>query len=260
MSILDQIIQHKKKEVAAAKKQTPLSELKKSVLGTPRRTRSLLKALKNKRPLAVIAEIKKKSPSRGILRRDFNALSIARAYEKGGASALSVLTDKNFFGGSAQILKKVRAVTKLPILRKEFIIDEYQIWEARALGADAILLIASILTTAELKRFYELAESLDLDVLFEAHSLPELKKVLPLKPKIVGVNNRDLRTFEVSLQTTVALAPFVRKKAVLVTESGIFSHQHLLKLRKSGVSAALVGEALMREADIPKALKKLIKG
>src|SRR3989344_4050910 len=258
MSILEKIVRHKRKELEALKKKKPLESLKKEVLGRRFRKISFEKALKNKRPPAVIAELKKKSPSGGILRKDFNPVKIAKAYEKGGAAALSVLTDRKFFAGSAAILKKIRKATALPILRKDFIIDDYQVWESKAIGADAILLIVGILSGRQMKRFYALAKKLGLDALFEVHSKRELDRVLPLRPKIVGVNNRDLKTFKVSLGTTEKLARFVKNKAILVSESGIFSREDLLTLKRAGARAVLVGEGLVREADIAKALKKLL--
>ncbi len=258
MSILAKIVRHKRKEIEALKRKKPLESLKKEVLGRRFKKISFEKALKNKRPPAIIAEIKKKSPSAGILRKDFDPVKIAKAYEKGGASALSVLTDRKFFAGSAAILKKIRKATALPILRKDFIIDEYQIWEAKAIGADAVLLIAGILSKRQMRKFYALTKKLGLDVLFEAHSKRELDRVLPLRPRIVGVNNRDLKTFKVNLDTTKKLARFVKNKAILVSESGILTHADLLALKRAGSRAVLVGEGLIREADIAKALKKIL--
>ncbi len=258
MSILAKIVRHKRKEIEALKRKKPLELLKREVLARRFKKISFERALKNKKPPAVIAEIKKKSPSAGILRKNFDPVKIAKAYEKGGASALSVLTDGKFFAGSAEILKKIRKATPLPILRKDFIIDEYQVWESKAIGADAILLIAGILSGRQMKKFYALAKKLGLDSLFEVHSKRELDRVLPLRPRIVGVNNRNLKTFKVSLGTTEKLARFVKNKAILVSESGIFSREDLLTLRRAGALAVLVGEGLIREADIARALKKLL--
>ncbi len=258
MSILEKIVRHKRKELEALKRKKPLESLKREVLRRRFRKISFEKALKGKRQPAIIAEVKKKSPSGGILRKDFDPIKVAKAYEKGGASALSVLTDRKFFAGSVEILKKIRKTTALPILRKDFIIDEYQLWEAKAIGADAILLIAGILSQRQMKKFYALARKLGLDALFEVHSRRELERVLPLHPRIVGVNNRDLKTFKVNLDTTKKLARFVKHKAILVSESGIFTHQDLLALKRVGCRAVLVGEGLIREADIAKALKKLL--
>jgi indole-3-glycerol phosphate synthase len=193
----------------------------------------------------VIAELKRKSPSKGILRKNFDPVKIAQEFERAGAVALSVLTDKKYFGGSSAILKKVRRTTCLPILRKDFILDAYQIYEARAIGADAILLIAAILTKKELADLSALSEKLGLDLLFEVHSLSDIKKILPLKPKIVGINNRDLKTFRVDVKTTRRLIKKIPKGALIVSESGIKSAADLAQVRMCGADAVLIGEGLI---------------
>lgn len=241
LDILDKIVAQKKKEVAVLKK-----KLKIPASIAPRAPR-FLKTLQNAAGPVVIAEIKKRSPSKGLLRKDFNPIRIARKYEKAGARALSVLTDRKFFEGSVEILKKVRRVTDLPILRKDFIIDPAQIWESRLAGADAILLIAAILKPRELKRLHALAQKLGLDVLLEVHSEADVKRVLPLKPKWVGINNRDLQTFEVDLETTGRLAKRFGKDVFIVTESGIRTSEDFLYLLKCGADAALIGEHLMKK-------------
>lgn len=257
-NILDTIVRHKKKEILAAIKRISLETLQAKVASLPKKRPVFLAALKKNRNIAVIAEIKRRSPSKGLLRKNFNPVQIAREYQKAGASALSVLTDSEFFGGSLDILKKVRKTTKLPILRKEFIIDPYQIYEARLAGADAILLIAAILSAAELKQFARLAMSLGLDVLFEAHTAGEVQKILKARPKLIGINNRNLKTFHVDLRTTVKLAARVPKSVYLVAESGIRHREDLDFLRRGGARAVLVGETLMREKSPGAALRKLL--
>lgn len=257
-NILDTIVRHKKKEVAASMKRASLESLQAKISALPKKRPQFLAWLKKDRDIAVIAEIKRRSPSKGLLRKGFDPVQIAREYQKAGASALSVLTDSAFFGGSLDILKKVRKATKLPILRKEFIIDAYQIYEARLAGADAILLIAAILTAAELKRFSQIAASLGLDVLFEAHTAGEVRKILKARPKLIGINNRNLKTFHVDLRTTVRLAVGVPKSVYLVAESGIRHREDLDFLKRGGARAVLVGETLMREKSPGAALRKLL--
>lgn len=254
--ILEKIVRHKRKEVAALKKYS----FKARALALGAKKRRFASALAGKKPVAVIAEIKRRSPSKGLLRKNFNAVSIAKAYEAGGASALSVLTDIKFFGGCAADLQEVRRAVKLPLLRKDFIIDEAQIYESRLLGADAILLIAAILSKQKMARFSRIAESLGLDVLFEVHTAAELKKVRGLKPRLLGVNNRNLKTFEVDLGTTAKFAKLAPKRSILISESGVKAHKDLLYLRGLGARAVLVGESLMRQKDVKKALRKLIRG
>jgi len=255
--ILDQIVRHKRKEIEALKKKTSLERLKKK-LGRARGRGSFGKALFSAKDIAVIAEIKRRSPSKGILRKNFNPLKIARAFEASGAAALSVLTDQKFFGGSLDILRKVRSATQLPILRKDFILDEYQLYETALAGADAILLIAAILREEELESLSRTAVKLGLDVLFEVHNRADLKKILPLKPKIAGINNRDLQTFHVDLRTTTKLAGYFQKQTLLVSESGIFTRKDIDRVKRAGAKAVLVGESLMKNPDIAQGLRDLL--
>lgn len=199
---------------------------------------------------AVIAEIKKASPSKGVIRENFVPSEIAMSYEKGGAACLSVLTDVDFFQGSDAYLKQAREVCSLPVLRKEFIIDPYQVYEARGMGADCILLIVACLTDQQLKELCELAISLEMDVLVEVHDAEELKRALPLELPMIGINNRNLRTFETSLQTTIDLLKQIPDDCIVVTESGIHNKDDVALMQQHNVNAFLVGEAFMR-ADEP---------
>jgi indole-3-glycerol phosphate synthase len=206
---------------------------------------------------AVIAEIKKASPSKGVLRADFIPADIAQSYAEHGAACLSVLTDKQFFQGSVDFLKQARASCDLPVLRKDFMVDPYQIYEARAMGADAILLIAACLDDAQMADMEAVAHRLDMAVLVEVHDRAELDRALKLKTRLVGVNNRNLKTFEVSLQTTLDLLPHVPADRLLVTESGILSADDVKRMREAQVNAFLVGEAFMRADEPGEALAKL---
>ena len=206
---------------------------------------------------AVIAEIKKASPSKGVLRADFIPADIAQSYAEHGAACLSVLTDKQFFQGSVDFLKQARASCDLPVLRKDFMIDTYQVYEARAMGADAILLIAACLDDAQMAEMEAVARSLDMAVLVEVHDKAELESALKLKTRLVGINNRNLKTFEVSLQTTLDMLPDVPADRLLVTESGIQTPEDVLRMREAKVNAFLVGEAFMRSSEPGEALSKL---
>ena len=254
--ILDRILANKKKEIDRLKQKSG------DHASGHAQTKGgkFYRALKNKSGIAVIAEIKRKSPSKGILRKNFNPVDLAKQFEKSGASALSVLTDKKYFGGSIEILKKVRKATRLPLLRKDFILDEAQVHETKAIGADAILLIAAILSPGQIAFLSRAALDLGLDVLYEVHTSKDLKKTLPLRPKLLGVNNRDLRTFEVDLKTTEKLSKKVPRGVLLVSESGIRNAADILRLKKNGVKAVLVGESLMREKNPGSALKILLRG
>ena len=255
--ILDQIVKHKKKEIEFLKNKKRHAGFLKSSSGK-RKKHAFYRALSSARGVAVIAEIKRRSPSKGILRKNFDPVALAREFESAGASALSVLTDKKFFGGSLDILKKVRAVTKLPILRKDFILDEAQVREAAEAGADAILLIAAILTRGQLSRLSKFASTLGLDVLFEVHDQKDIQKILPLGPKLVGINNRNLKTFKVDLSTTERLAGFFTKKTLLVSESGIFTRKDIERVNRAGARAVLVGESLMKQKNVGEALSRLL--
>ena len=208
---------------------------------------------------AVIAEIKKASPSKGVLRADFMPADIAQSYAEHGAACLSVLTDAQFFQGSADFLKQARASCDLPVLRKDFMVDPYQVYEARVMGADCILLIAACLDDAQMKDMEAVARSMDMAVLVEVHDAEELNRALKLKTPLVGINNRNLRTFEVSLDTTLGMLKDVPADRILVTESGILSSADVQKMREAHVNAFLVGEAFMRAADPGKALADLFQ-
>jgi len=221
---------------------------------------SLVKALREEEDLSFIAEIKQASPSAGLLRQDFNCLQILKEYLHTGVSAISVVTEEEFFLGKIKYLKEVKENTKLPVLRKDFIIDETQVYQSRALGADAILLIAKILKPERLEKLYELAKSLNMDVVVEVHTLKELKEVLKLSPQIIGINNRNLSTFEVSLDTTLQLSPLIPEDIIVISESGIEDLKDVLLLKGAGVDGVLVGEALMRARDIKEKIKELKVG
>ncbi len=206
----------------------------------------------------MIAEIKKASPSRGVIRPDFNPEKIAGEYENGGANCISVLTDKNYFQGKNEYVKMVREACSLPVIRKDFIIDSLQIEEAYKIGADAILLIVAILDEYQLADFYAHARGLDLNVLVEVHNEEEMTQALKIKPEIIGVNNRNLHDFSVSLDTTQKLAEMVSPETILVSESGIFTNADVEKVKEFGATAILVGESLMRQENLSSAVKNLI--
>jgi indole-3-glycerol phosphate synthase len=257
--VLARILARKREEVGERRSRLPLAGLESRIADAPpaRGFADALKARIERGEAAVIAEVKKASPSRGVIRADFDPASIARSYEAGGAACLSVLTDLDFFQGADQYLAMAREACSLPVLRKDFIVDEYQLHEARALGADAVLLIAAALDDVQLADFAALAAELGLDALAEVHDAAELERVLRLPLPLVGINNRDLRTFEVSLDTTLALKEMVPADRVLVTESGILAPADVRRMRDAGVHAFLVGEAFMRAADPGAALRSL---
>jgi len=264
--ILEKIVWEKDREVAAARERVPLEKLKQQVadLPAPRDFSAALRAACRKP--AVIAEIKKASPSKGVIREDFDPEAIARGYAAGGASCLSVLTDKAFFQGGFEVLVQVRQVVDLPLLCKDFILSPYQLYQARAAGADAALLIAAILTDQDLAYLLKVARFLGLAVLVEVHDGAELERVLALDGvSLVGINNRDLASFEVDLATTTTLLEThgerLRAKGILVvSESGLGQRADLDRVQAAGAGAVLVGEALMRQADVTAALKGLIQG
>ena len=257
--ILDTIVTVNKAEVAAAKSRKSL-ELVRSDAESRVLTRDFVGALRAKvaagKP-AVIAEIKKASPSKGVLREDFIPADIAQSYAEFGAACLSVLTDVQFFQGSVDYLKQARASCQLPVLRKDFMVDAYQVYESRCMGADAILLIAASLDDVQMRDFEAIARSLDMAVLVEVHDAHELERALRLKTPLIGINNRNLKTFEVSLDTTLALRSQVPGDRLLVTESGIHSREDVLRMGAAGVSAFLVGEAFMRAPEPGVALAAL---
>ena len=264
--ILEEIVWEKDREVEVARQRVSLAQLKAQVADLPA-TWDFVAALKAScRKPAVIAEVKKASPSKGVIREDFDPVAIAKAYGAGGASCLSVLTDKKFFQGGFDVLVDVRSAVELPLLCKDFILWPYQLYQARAAGADAALLIAAILTDKDLHYLLKVAQSLGLAVLVEVHDGAEMERVLALDGvELIGINNRDLSTFAVDLATTEQLlatyGPRVRQRgALLVSESGLFSRDDLDRVVSAGADAVLVGEALMRQADVTKALETLIGG
>lgn len=257
--ILEKIVAVKRQEVAAAAGRKPLAAMRADAESRVL-TRDFVAALRDKisagQP-AVIAEIKKASPSKGVLRADFIPADIAQSYAEQGAACLSVLTDLQFFQGGIDYLKQARASCPLPVLRKDFMVDPYQIYESRACGADAVLLIAAILDDAQMKDFEATARSLDMAVLVEVHDAFELARALKLKTPLIGINNRNLKTFEVSLDTTLALMRELPADRLLVCESGIQTRDDVLRLGAAGVNAFLVGEAFMRAPDPGAALAEL---
>ena len=255
MTILDRILEVKRAEIASAKRRSSLAEVEARARRAPA-TRDFVGAMRAKNP-AVIAEIKKASPSRGVLRSNFDPATIAASYEKGGAACLSVLTDEQFFQGSAQHLIAARSACTLPVLRKDFIVDPYQVAESRALGADSILLIAACLGEAEMIELERLAHALGMAVLVEIHDAAELKRALALETPLLGINNRDLRTFETKLERTLDLLPHIPRGRIVITESGILGAADVACMRRAGVNAFLVGEAFMRAPDPGGALEAL---
>lgn len=268
MSILDQIVQTKHEEVAQRSAHTPLAELKRRAADLPK-CRNFYRAVttRTSKPVNLIAEIKKASPSAGVIRQDFDPVAIARTYESAGADCLSVLTDEKYFQGKLEYIAQVKAAVAIPVLRKDFIVDEYQVYEARVAGADAILLIAECLDTSQLIDLQILAAELKLTCLIEVHDMENLIRVrdrvigFPLKPySLLGINNRNLRTFKTDLGTTLRFAELVEDRANLVSESGIHTHADIQKVAQAGVAAVLVGESLMRSNDIAKKIHQLMHG
>lgn len=257
--ILDKIVAVKHLEVAQAQKRLPLQAVRADAESRVL-TRDFVGALRAKiaagKP-AVIAEIKKASPSKGVIRADFEPADIAQSYAEYGAACLSVLTDRQFFQGQVDYLKQARASCHLPVLRKDFMVDPYQIYESRACGADAVLLIAACLDDAQMQDFEAIARSLDMAVLVEVHDRAELERALQLKTPLLGINNRNLQTFEVSLDTTLTLRAQVPPDRLLVTESGIHTRDDVLRMGAAGVHAFLVGEAFMRAPEPGAALAAL---
>ncbi|MGN1482053.1 indole-3-glycerol phosphate synthase TrpC, partial [Porcipelethomonas sp.] len=247
--ILDDIIAKRKIQLDREKNTVSPEEIKKTALDMDTPCRDFYAALKGGR-LSVISEVKKASPSKSVIKEDFRPVEIAENYEKAGADAISCLTEEFYFKGCSRYLKDIREAVNIPILRKDFIFDEYQIYEARAIGADAILLIAAVLDTETMKQFKDIAEGLGMNCLFEAHNKEELDSILKCSPKIVGINNRNLKTFEVSLDNTASLSRFISDECVLVSESGIATHEDMQKVRENGADAVLIGETLMRSDNI----------
>ncbi len=260
--ILKEIVAVKHEEVASAKRKLSLEAVRDDAF-TRVLTRDFVGALRRKIATgqsAVIAEVKKASPSKGVLREDFVAADIAQSYAQSGAACLSVLTDKQFFQGGVDYLKQARASCDLPVLRKDFIVDAYQVYESRSMGADCILLIAACLDDAQMIEFESIAHSLGMAALVEVHDKAELERALKLKTPLIGVNNRNLRTFEVDLSTTIEMVPLVTDlpgERLLISESGIQTHADITLLKRAGVHGFLVGEAFMRAKDPGEALANL---
>lgn len=254
MNILDKIIRHKKQELKKHKR-VSLKQLLRDLRIQGRR-RSFKKAISKKDKLCIIAEIKKKSPSAGVLRKDFNPVRLAKGLERQGVDALSVLTDKKFFGGNISFIPKIRKKVRLPILRKDFIIDEYQVYESYICGADAILLITRILAPERLRKLYKLTRKLGMDCIVEVYSRQDLKKALRINPQIIGVNNRNLVNFKVDLRSTIRLLPLIPKGRVIVSESGIGAPFDLEPLKKTGINAVLIGQAFMQGKALVKQINK----
>ncbi|MDD2272615.1 MAG: indole-3-glycerol phosphate synthase TrpC [Desulfuromonadaceae bacterium] len=259
--ILKKIIAHKQVEVAAAKTASSLSELKLRISDmedVPRGFERHIREASASGWTAIIAEIKRGSPSKGIIRDDFDPLEIASIYQDNGATCLSVLTDEHFFHGHLRYLALIRETVALPLLRKDFICDPYQIYEARAAGADAVLFIAAMLDLKQLHDFHSVAKDINLDVLLEVHDEEEMEKALQTDCTLIGVNNRNLRTFAMDLDTTARLARMMPPERLLVTESGINNRDDIDRLATDGAQAYLIGESMMREADVGRKLRELL--
>jgi len=254
--MLDRIVEVKREEVAAAKRQRPVAELQARAAEAPP-VRNWAAALRQPGRVSLIAEVKKASPSKGVLRADFDPVEIARTYEANGAAALSVLTDATFFQGQPGFLSAIRDAVALPLLRKEFILDPYQLYEARALGADAVLLIVAILSRGALRDLLALSREIGLACLVEVHTEAELETALGTEAGIIGINNRDLRTFQTTLETTFRLRTQIPSERIVVSESGIFTREDVQRLAAVGVEAVLVGEALLRAADLGAKVREL---
>jgi indole-3-glycerol phosphate synthase len=260
MTILSEIASYKRDEVARAKARLPLAELEAEAqrADAPREFLTALRKVHSEKRYGLVAEIKKASPSKGLIRADFDPEALARAYETGGATCLSVLTDAPSFQGAPEHLARARRATKLPVLRKDFILDTYQVVESRAWGADCILIILAMVDDILASELIAAASHWRMDVLVEIHSEQELERALKLRTRLIGINNRDLDTFATDLGVTLQLAPMIPKEILIVAESGLSRTEELQQLAAVGVSTYLIGESLMREADVAAATAKLI--
>jgi indole-3-glycerol phosphate synthase len=257
-TILDKIVATKRAEIERAKAATPLAELQAAIKDAPP-VRNFFTPLAAGKPIKLIAEVKKASPSAGIIRADFDAVAIAKTYEAHGASCISVLTDEQYFQGRLEYLEQIRAAVELPVLRKDFVLDEYQAFEARAAGADAVLLIAECLDDCNLRKLFNTICALGMTPLVELYEPENLERVFDAGATLIGINNRNLRTFDVDLEHTIRLRKLVPDECVLVGESGIRTREDVLRLEAAGVDAMLVGESLTREPDIGAAVDRLLK-
>ncbi len=261
-NILDAIVTKRRESISVLKGETTIEELKSRIsdIEKPKskKARGFKKALNSGREINIIAEVKRKSPSRGIIREDFNPGEFAATFEQNGAAAVSVLTEPYFFGGDAKFIGEVKEKAGLPVLRKDFIIDPYQVYESRAINADAILLIVAILEPAKLVDLYGIAKDLGMDCLVEVHNSDEVEIALDTGAELIGINNRDLKTFSTSLDTSIELAGMIPKEKTIVSASGINSYDDIEFLMQSDIHSFLVGESLMREKDIGKKLKGLL--
>ena len=258
--ILSKILQTKSEEVIAGAQQQSLQDISKRIDDLPP-TKGFLQSLQTsiaERQAAVIAEVKKASPSKGIIRADFDPQNIAKSYTEAGAACLSVLTDKQYFQGDDDYIRQVRQVSDLPILRKDFMIDAWQIYQSRVLGADCILLIVAALGDAQLQELTILAHELDMDVLTEVHNEEELERALQTPTQMIGINNRNLKTFETSLDVSIRLKQQIDSDVLVISESGIHSHDHVSNLQEHGISTYLIGESFMRQQDPGKALQQIV--
>lgn len=257
--ILEEIVQQRYKQLEREQQAIPLLEMKQLARSDKRSCISLYDALKQPR-LSVIAEVKKASPSKGLICEQFDPVAISKQYQAAGANAISVLTEEHYFQGNPEYLSAIRKEVSLPLLRKDFIVDPYQIYQAKVLGADAILLIAALLNTATLEKFKNIAYGLGLACLAEVHNREELERVLEADFRIIGINNRDLKTFDVDLETTARLTSYIPEQCVVVAESGIAGNKDMQTARKNGADAVLIGETLMRSNRIAQTMHELRQG
>ena len=261
MNILEQIYQDKLIEVRNKKKQISGQELCRQIKCSNVVSKNFIATIEQKlfqKQIAIIAEVKKASPSKGIIRADFDPLAIAKAYQQNGAACISVLTDEKYFMGKNEYLSTIAKNVNLPVLRKDFMVDEYQIWEAKSIGADCILLIMAMLDQNQAIELEQAAIGIGLSVLIEIHDESDLQKALNLKSKLIGINNRNLKTFEISLETSRNLAPKIPQDKIVICESGILSKVDILEMQQIGINSFLVGESLMRQSDVGLALKSLV--